>query len=165
MGEMADLDADAMGDLPDDESTTLEEDGVMEPLRERVARVVCPDWDHEDGACSGCLKKVDAIMAIVAEDREKLVAERDAFKTSRDSWMNDFSALATRMDKLVSTLAKAEAREAALVKMLRDAHDACHSEYMDCPWCSGHIGSGDGGEWHDDTCNYAALAVNERSTP
>lgn len=39
--------------------------------------------------------------------------------------------------------------------MVIAAHDACHSEYMGCPWCSGHIGEGD--EWHDDYCRWPAF--------
>jgi hypothetical protein len=32
-----------------------------------------------------------------------------------------------------------------LIQAIRDAHDAATSEYMNCPWCSGHIG------WQNDT--------------
>jgi hypothetical protein len=34
--------------------------------------------------------------------------------------------------------------------MVLEAHEECHSEYMSCPWCSGHIGHDD--ERHDSGC-------------
>ena len=44
----------------------------------------------------------------------------------------------------------------AAEKMVRDAHDACHSEYMGCPWCSGHVGYQN--DHHDEFCPWPALA-------
>lgn len=37
-----------------------------------------------------------------------------------------------------------------LIQMVIDAYNACYSEYMSCPWCSGRIGYE--GEWHDAYC-------------
>lgn len=39
-----------------------------------------------------------------------------------------------------------------LVKMVKQAYNACYSEYMNCPWCSGHIGYEN--EYHDDSCKW-----------
>jgi len=39
-----------------------------------------------------------------------------------------------------------------LLEMIRDAHDACYLEYMNCPWCSGNIGYRN--EWHDELCKW-----------
>ena len=41
-------------------------------------------------------------------------------------------------------------RQKTLVAMVLRAYEACHGEYMDCPWCSGHIGHDN--EWHDEWC-------------
>lgn len=35
-------------------------------------------------------------------------------------------------------------------RVVKEAHDACSSEYMNCPWCSGRVGYED--EWHDEGC-------------
>jgi len=42
--------------------------------------------------------------------------------------------------------------EDSLVEMIIEAHDACKSENMDCPWCSGHIGVSN--EHHDQFCRW-----------
>ena len=39
------------------------------------------------------------------------------------------------------------------VEMVEQARDACHSEYMDCPWCSGKLGHES--DWHDEKCTLA----------
>ena len=38
----------------------------------------------------------------------------------------------------------------ALLEGIVQAHDACYSEYMECPWCWGHVGHG--AERHDEGC-------------
>ena len=188
MGEMADLDADSMGDLPDDESTTLEEDVMMEPLRERVRLVIIQvlrDNRHVDPATNAILQAVEEDRAMLdsalAESEaagQKAEQEREHFWEMREGMREraekaeareaaletDLAALQTERNVWESharSLGVMVAREAALVEMLRQAHDACYSEYMGCPWCSGHLGWGAGGEWHDDTCKYAALAVKD----
>ena len=39
--------------------------------------------------------------------------------------------------------------------MLKEAYEACYSEYMGCPWCIGHIGHDN--EWHDEFCDWVKL--------
>lgn len=36
--------------------------------------------------------------------------------------------------------------------MIQDAHDACNSENMNCPWCEGRIGANI--EWHNPECDW-----------
>jgi len=48
---------------------------------------------------------------------------------------------------------------------LNRAHDACFAEYMNCPWCSGFIGTNC--EHHDEFCNFGSLltAIRAARTP
>ena len=47
------------------------------------------------------------------------------------------------------------AQVAELTGMVADAHEACYSEYMGCPWCTGHRGHEK--EYHDEFCSWAKL--------
>lgn len=44
--------------------------------------------------------------------------------------------------------------EMDLAIMIADAYDACKSESMNCPWCSGYVSHGSGQEWHDKFCKW-----------
>ena len=37
-----------------------------------------------------------------------------------------------------------------LIQAIRDAHEACYGEYMNCPWCEGRVGYEN--EWHNPEC-------------
>lgn len=45
---------------------------------------------------------------------------------------------------------------AQLLQMVVDAYEACRSESMCCPWCSGRVGYKE--EWHDALCRWPAVA-------
>ena len=46
-----------------------------------------------------------------------------------------------------------------LIQIIEDMYSAMFSEYMSCPFCSGHIGHGE--EGHDDYCQlYKVLKEN-----
>ena len=93
-------------------------------LREKVARKLFEQIfptvaDHEgrwEQEKPKLLDRADAILALLStadsEQQEVVDLRRKLADTesSRDSWMHDFSVLATRMDKLVSLLAVAEKR-------------------------------------------------------
>ena len=101
-------------------------DAILQAVEED--RAALKEW-HEEIAQS---QQRWRARAEKAEAREAaLVAELDALKTSRDSWMNDFSALATRMDKFVSLLASAEAREAALREAAQELWNAVAHDVTD----------------------------------
>ena len=42
-----------------------------------------------------------------------------------------------------------------LLQMVKEAHEACKSESMCCPWCSGQVGYR---EEHDQFCKWPAVA-------
>ena len=42
-----------------------------------------------------------------------------------------------------------------LIKALHKAYDAMYSEYMACPWCTGHIGHEN--ETHDEDCIWLSI--------
>ncbi|KKN45717.1 hypothetical protein LCGC14_0680350 [marine sediment metagenome] len=42
-----------------------------------------------------------------------------------------------------------------LKRMVEQAYEACYLEYMECPWCSGHIGVGI--KVHDEGCMWVWL--------
>lgn len=42
-----------------------------------------------------------------------------------------------------------------LLQMVNDAHEACRSEAMNCPWCAGQIVINN--ETHDEFCLWAKM--------
>ena len=47
-------------------------------------------------------------------------------------------------------------RELQLLEMLVDAHEACCSEHMNCPWCEGWLGYEE--EMHNRNCDWLKLS-------
>ena len=48
-------------------------------------------------------------------------------------------------------------RQEVLMEMLVDAHEACCSEHMNCPWCEGWLGYEE--EMHNRECAWLKLAI------
>jgi len=59
------------------------------------------------------------------------------------------------MKKLFSWMLGMIPGRSALLKMVIDAHAACRSESMCCPWCSGYVSSKM--EEHDQFCPWPKL--------
>jgi hypothetical protein len=87
------------------------------------------------------------------------MADEYADETCLTLWTEDDEGVATIMEVLYGEVAEylvaILSDNAALKRMVVDAHEACYSEYMECPWCNGHIGYE--AERHDENCPWSAL--------